>query len=39
MLSNEEALQKTDMKDFAKGITNCLCDKSKEIRNLAEKLF
>lgn len=39
MLANEEALQKTEMKDFPKGITNCLCDKNKEIRNLAEKLF
>jgi hypothetical protein len=39
MLLNEEFLQKTDMKDFPKGITNCLCDKNKEIRNLAEKLL
>jgi hypothetical protein len=39
MLANEEALQKTEMKDFPKGITNCLFDKNKEIRNLAEKLF
>ena len=39
MLSNEEFLQKTDMKDFPKGLTNCLCDKNKEIRNSAEKLF
>lgn len=29
MLSNEDYLNKTDMKDFAKGITNCLCDKNK----------
>jgi hypothetical protein len=27
------------MKDFPKGITNCLCDKNKEIRNSAEKLL
>ena len=27
------------MKDFAKGITNCLCDKNKDIRNTAQKLF
>jgi hypothetical protein len=39
MLANEDFLQKTDMKDFPKGITNCLCDKNKEIRNLGEKLF
>ena len=35
MLLNEEFLYKTDMKDFAKGITNCLCDKNKDIRNTA----
>ncbi len=39
MLANEEYLAKTDMKQFPKGITNCLCDKNKDIRNLAEKLF
>jgi hypothetical protein len=39
MLANEEALQKCDLRDFPKGITNCLCDKSKEIRNLGEKLL
>ncbi len=39
MLANEEFLQKTQMKDFPKGITNCLCDKNKDIRNYAERLL
>lgn len=39
MLANDEFLHKSDLKDFPRGITNCLCDKNKDIRNLAQKLF
>ncbi len=35
----EYDLQKTDLKDYPKGLITCLADKNREIRNLSEKLF
>jgi hypothetical protein len=39
ILANEEGLQKADIRDYPKGLVNCLSDKNKEIRAGAEKLF
>ena len=36
---NEDALTRPVIKDYPKGIINCLCDKNREIRNAAEKLL
>lgn len=39
ILSNEEYLAKTDVRDFPKGICICIGDKNKDIRAQSEKLF
>lgn len=39
ILTLEEGIPKADIKDYAKGLTNCLCDKNKDIRAGAEKVF
>ncbi len=32
ILNNEEGISKADIRDYPKGLVNCLCDKNKEIR-------
>ena len=39
ILNNEEGIAKADIRDYPKGLVNCLCDKNKDIRSGAEKLF
>lgn len=39
ILIHEEGIQKSDIRDYPKGLVNCLCDKNKDIRATAEKVF
>ena len=39
ILACEEGISKADIRDYPKGLTNCLCDKNKDIRAGAEKVF
>lgn len=39
ILNMEDGIAKADIKDYAKGIAICLCDKNKDIRAGAEKVF
>lgn len=39
ILNNEEGIAKADIRDYPKGLVNCLCDKNKDIRAGAERLF
>jgi len=39
ILNLEEGLVKADLKDYPRGLVNCLSDKNKDIRAGAEKLF
>ena len=39
ILSNEEYLERADLRDYPKGLTTCLVAKNREIRNQAEKVF
>lgn len=35
ILIHEEGIQKSDIRDYPKGLVNCLCDKNKDIRSTA----
>lgn len=39
ILVMEDGIAKADIRDYVKGLTNCLCDKNKDIRAGAEKVF
>jgi hypothetical protein len=39
ILANEEGLQRAEIRDYPRGLVNCLSDKNKDIRAGAEKLF
>ena len=39
ILKYRTEIEKTEIKDFPKGLISCLCDKNREIRNMAENLF
>ena len=39
ILIHEEGIQKSDIRDYPKGLVNCLTDKNKDIRSTAEKVF
>ena len=39
ILIHEEGIPKSDIRDYPKGLVNCLCDKNKDIRSTAEKVF
>jgi hypothetical protein len=34
-LNNEEGISRSDIRDYPKGLANCLCDKNKDIRATA----
>lgn len=35
----EDGIAKADIRDYVKGLANCLCDKNKDIRAGAERVF
>jgi hypothetical protein len=35
----EDGIPKAEIKDYVKGLANCLCDKNKEVRAGAERVF
>ena len=39
ILAHEDGIPKSDIRDYPKGLVNCLCDKNKDIRAAAEKVF
>jgi len=39
IMIHEEGIPKSDIRDYPKGLVNCLCDKNKDIRSTAEKVF
>ena len=39
MMENREYFDKTDTKDYPKGIIRCLSDKNKQMRNLGEQIL
>lgn len=39
ILIHEEGIYRSDIRDYPKGLVNCLVDKNKEIRSTAERVF
>ena len=39
IIIHEEGIPKSDIRDYPKGLVNCLTDKNKDIRSTAEKVF
>ncbi len=39
ILAHEDGISRSDIRDYPKGLANCLTDKNKDIRAAAEKVF